>query len=290
MFWRRIFDHNPDFVTFSDKIATKDVFRQLTRPIDVPDTLWRGTDPAEFPESLMRDDVVVKHNSGYNQNWFFHARGTDRLEFEAACRQWMSAPFGQHERQWAYSAVDRQIFAEAVISKDPRDLAEIKVQVIDGEVYYAMIYVGEKTEDSKSAIFSETGQRLKVTNSVTPKRPGHALPEDFRVPDCYDVAMEAAREIGAHQDYVRVDFIVADGRLYGGEVTVYPSAGLMTNSDPDVLQDMANHWKLDKTWFVRTKKSGWMEIYRQSLIEHLKRLEDKSLEPQNLATAQVPEI
>lgn len=102
--------------------------------------------------------------------------------------------------------------------------------------------------------------------------------------------MEAAREIGAHQDYVRVDFIVADGRLYGGEVTVYPSAGLMTNSDPDVLQDMANHWKLDKTWFVRTKKSGWMEIYRQSLIEHLKRLEDKSLEPQNLATAQVPEI
>lgn len=269
MFWRRLFDHNPAFVTFSDKIAVKNVFAAISNPVATPKTLWHGGEVEAFPDDLMHRDVVAKHNAGYNQNWFFAERGHDRHAFETEARKWLAKPFGAHERQWAYAQVPRQIMAEEVISHHPADMHEIKVQMVGGRVYYAMIYVGEKTQDSRSAIFDAHGNRLSVTNSVTPNRPSHALPASYEVPDCYGDAMAAASEIAQDLDYVRVDFMVCDGKLFGGEVTVYPSAGLMTNSDPAVLQDIADQWPLDRSWFVSTKQSGVMEQYRRRLIAHL---------------------
>ena len=226
------------------------------------------------PETiLMRDDVIAKQTAGCNQNWHFAQRGKDREAFERKFDAWLGEPFGQRRLEWAYSIAPRRVMAEELVCADPCTIQEIKVQVIGGQVYYAMIYNGEKTLKAQSAIFAESGERLSVTNSITPIRPSHALPESFRVPECYGRAMKAAREIGRDLDYVRVDFMVADGELFGGEITPYPSAGLMTNSDPEVLRDMGKTWPLKKSWFYQTPQMGWRERYRREFCKFVDRVE-----------------
>ena len=68
MLWRKIIDHNPLFVTLSDKLAAKDHVRRACPELMVPRTLWRGRDPDQIPDELLAGDVVVKTNHGCEMN------------------------------------------------------------------------------------------------------------------------------------------------------------------------------------------------------------------------------
>lgn len=132
-----------------------------------------------------------------------------------------------------------------------------------------MVYVGEKRPGTRSAIFDPAGRRLSVTTSLVERNPGSALPADYRLPPGYALAMEAARTVAEGTDYMRVDFMCADGEVFAGEVTVYPTAGLMTNSDPAVMAEMGARWDLRRSWFAATEQRGWRKVYRRVLLAEL---------------------
>ncbi len=267
MFWRRVFDRNPDFVKFSDKLWTKELFR--ASGVAVPETLWSGTDPADMPKGLFRPDVVVKMRAGVDRNWFFARRLGTREEFTAAFRHWLRRRPTTSLGEWAYSHVTPMLFAEPLISPPGERIDEFKVHLFGGRVFYTVVYLDEKKPRSLSAIFDEDGRRLKVTNSVVKRDPSRALPADYRLPDCYAAAMQAARAVASRTDYLRVDFMHFGGRLYGGEVTVYPTAGLMTNSDRAVMAEMGRRWDLRRSWFVSAPQTGWRKAYQRALRAHL---------------------
>ncbi|MCX5521208.1 ATP-grasp fold amidoligase family protein [Kaistia defluvii] len=270
MFWRRVFDRNPAFIAHCDKLQAKRLFQQ--QDVAVAEVLWQGTDPADLPASLRDADVVVKMNAACDRNWFFRHRRSDAALFLATCQGWLQQTFGVEALEWAYGVAPKRLFAERMIAPDPRAIDEIKVHLFSGEVFYALIYRGEKTEDGRSGIFDAAGRRLRVTNSTVAKDPGRALPAQYRVPDCYSRALAVARRMAAGTDYLRVDFMVVDGKLYGGEITPYPSAGLMTNSDPAVLAQMGRCWDLRQSWFLATPQTGWRALYQAMLRRHVERL------------------
>lgn len=265
MFWRRVFDRDPRFVTYCDKLETKELFLAHAPDIDVAQTLWSGSDPAAMPPSLMGADTVVKSSSNSRANWFFGERPGDRDAFLATCRKWLSKPYGVKHGEWAYTQTRQTLFAERTIISDRTKLEDLKVHLFGGKVFYTLIYLGEKTPESRSAIFDEHGKRLTVTNTVVAKNPAKAAAASYRVPACYPVAMDIARKLARDNDYLRVDFMVADGKLYGGEITVYPTAGLMTNSEPDVLRKMGEAWDLRRSWFLSADHTGWRALYKRFL-------------------------
>lgn len=269
MFWRRVFDRDPRFVAYCDKLETKNLFLAHAPEVDVAETLWSGATPEAMPESLMSPNTVVKLSSGSRANWFFADNPGDANAFFAACRKWLAKPFGMRNGEWAYRKTRRILMAERTITSDRSKLEELKVHLFGGEVFYTLIYIGEKTPDSRSAIFDEHGRRLTVTNSVVAKNPARAASADYRVPECYPVAMDIARKLAKGSDYLRIDFMVAGGKLYGGEITVYPTAGLMTNSDPQVLKKMGECWDLRKSWFMSTAQSGWRALYKNVLMRSI---------------------
>jgi hypothetical protein len=265
MFWRRVFDHNPAFVRFCDKLATKEIFGALTPPLPTFETLWTGDRIEDLPATLYRPDVVVKHNAGCDRNWFFAHRGTDRHALAAACRAWMTTPYGTEQSEWAYGRARSTLLAEQVLEADPHKLVEFKVHLFGGEVFYAEAVMGIKTGKSRSAIFAADGRRLSVTTSVVARDPSRGLPADFALPDTFGAAMDAARQIARGLDYIRVDLAHVAGRLYGLEVTPYPTAGLLTNSDPAVLRRMGEAWDLGDSWFMRHAQPHWRGAYQRLL-------------------------
>lgn len=77
--------------------------------------------------------------------------------------------------------------------------------------------------------------------------------------------MDAASRVAGDLDYVRVDFMVVNDVLFGGEITVYPSAGLMTNSSRESLTEMARRWDIRGSWFLAKPQKGWRRIYARAL-------------------------
>ncbi|MEL7027446.1 MAG: hypothetical protein AAGO57_09500, partial [Pseudomonadota bacterium] len=69
--WRKIFDRDPRFPVFSDKLAAKDWVASLGLPIDIPKTFWIGTDAAAIPRAELRPGRVLKTNNATSTNLFF---------------------------------------------------------------------------------------------------------------------------------------------------------------------------------------------------------------------------
>ena len=266
MFWWRVFDHDPFHQACCDKLAGKEIFAALSDPVPSPETLWTGDRPEDFPQTLVRDDVVVKMTAGCRMNWFFAHQGHDRREFERTCRRWLARPYGRKQAQWGYGGVPRRLMAERMIAGNPQDIEELKIHCYNGKVNHVTVYRGEKTDHSGSAIFSGDGERANVFNTVAMHDPSRRLPDDYRLPACFGRAVDAARAISLGRDYLRVDFMLASGTLWAGELTAYPSAGLMGASDPRLIRSLANNWDMRLSWFVRTPQQGRLEAYRQRLI------------------------
>lgn len=217
MFWRRVFDRNPAFVRYCDKLAARAVLADVAPELALPEVLWVGTDPAAMPAELRRPDVVVKFNAGAGRNWFFadHPQSQQAPEaFVAAARRWLRRPHPRWLGEWAYSRVMPKIYAERLVAPRGEIIDEFKVHLFGGRVFYTVVYLREKTPQSQSAIFDDTGRRLAVTTTKPMRDPLRGLPADYRLPDCYGEALEIARRVAHGTDYLRVDFMHAGGRLY----------------------------------------------------------------------------
>ena len=269
MFWRRVFDTNPLHAIYCDKLAVKDVFTRICSELKVAETLWTSSDPVDLPIELMGQNVFVKTNNASSRNVSFPQNETSREEFFEQCRLWLSRPYKSWNREWGYSQIKPLLFAEQRIVAQKGTLEDLKIHLFGGKVYYTVIYHDEGMPGSRSAIFNKDGERLRVTNSVVQNSPDRALPEGYKVPKAYSRAMMIAEKIAAGSDYLRVDLMCDSNELYGGEITVYPTGGTMTNSDPAVLADMGRCWNLDLSWFMHTQHAGWRRWYQQVLRYHL---------------------
>ena len=58
--WRKLVDHNPIFVTLTDKLAAKRIARTRCPGLAVAKVLWVGIEPRALPMSLVTRDVAVK--------------------------------------------------------------------------------------------------------------------------------------------------------------------------------------------------------------------------------------
>jgi hypothetical protein len=56
---------------------------------------------------------------------------------------------------------------------------------------------------------------------------------------------------------VGADFLWNGSELYGGEITIYPAAGLKDPVDPAVHAYILDGWDLAQTHFLRAPQTGW---------------------------------
>jgi hypothetical protein len=68
----------------------------------------------------------------------------------------------------------------------------------------------------------------------------YAEPTPAPFPEGIDPAplLDMARRLSAGFDYLRVDFMVAEGRAWLGELTIYPGGGRSTNYRDDAAEEL----------------------------------------------------
>ena len=271
MFWRKVFDRNPLFVTFCDKLATKEYIRGRVPELRVPQTLWVGKDLRQAPRELFACGAMLKANHASSRNLFTDAADFDPDRAWAVARGWLRETYGIYHHEQAYFAVPKLLLLEELIPVQGAPLLDIKLRCVDGKAVSIGVFVDHQTPDQKFGTFTLDGSPLRLGHDSYSGRYA-PLPTDFQLPGICSQIVGFAERLSRGVDYCRCDFLYNGRDLYAGEITVYPTAG-MTRAAPkgqDGIDDLSNpYWDLRKSWFLSTPQHGWRGLYARLLGREL---------------------
>ncbi|MFA6153081.1 ATP-grasp fold amidoligase family protein [Mesorhizobium sp.] len=280
MLWRKIVDHNPLFVTLTDKLAAKDYIRGVSPDLKLPATLWSGSDPAAIPRDLLAGDVVVKVNHGCDMNIFVSDGRPDRAAIIHRTSRWLKRRFGVRNGEWSYLPIVPAVFVEERLALCGGTVAtDIKVHVCGGIISHVWV---EDTQADRSLLFDRNAMPLPGRDPDYP-REDQALPVSEQLLAYVREAISLAPRIAGDLDYIRVDFLVAEDGLYGGEIAVYTAAGYATWTNPAITKEIERCWQLGQSAFVRRQHRGVAHLYAEALrasIQSVARI-DAGLRPDN---------
>jgi hypothetical protein len=270
MLWRKIVDRDPKFVVFSDKLATKGYLQRICPDLPVPRTLWIGKDADAIPEEALRGDVFVKANHGYNFNYRTRGGRVDRAALKEKTDRWLGSVHGVSTGEWAYSRVEPKLFVEEAIGDAEGDLIEFNVRAGNGRAILGSVIGHNKTPNQWVVYLDRDGQ---PTAGATDKAgaPVPTLPDGLDVRRPYRLALRCTEKLSVGVDYARFDFMWNGTELYGGEITVYPSAGYQEIVDPTIHLAIMTGWDLRTSHFLTRPHTGISRIYADALRRRLER-------------------
>jgi hypothetical protein len=248
LLWRKILDHDPRFVRLSDKLDARAWAREHGVTAPAPEVLWVGTDPADMPDALLTDDVVIKTNHAWRQLHFVRDGLGDRAALDAKLRGWLAYDHSTHLSQWAYRHVPRRLFLERVVGRPGQPLEDLKFHMFAGRPL-RVTRLRRAPGVSEGQVYEpDADGALTLTGGKPTAVAGRAdLPPLKRL----DEMAEIARALASAFDYIRIDFLVDDDLFWLGEITVYPNAGLNAHNGADPGSPLSRDWDLRRSWFMR---------------------------------------
>jgi hypothetical protein len=255
MLWRKLFDRNPDFVTFSDKLACKRWIAERLPDLPIPRVLWDGERPEDIPQELIRTGVAIKANHGSTFNLLIRDTPPPREQVVETARRWLATEWGRRRGEWPYAQVPRRVFVEELIAPPPGEtLYDVKMHACAGDIAFCNLFTETKTPLQRSGRYAPDGTPL--AEAV----PGSgALPADTPLPPGFHRAVAFGRRLGRDMDYARLDFLVHGEQVFAGEITVFTAAGYRDFSPP-LAARIGPLWDLRRSWFLRegASRGGWL--------------------------------
>jgi hypothetical protein len=260
--WRKLVDHNPNFVALTDKLAAKRIARTRCPGVAVAKVLWVGTEPRALPMSLVTRDVAVKANHSSGSNVFVNDGEPGYMKIVWRAERWMARRHHRRHGEWGYRNVPQVIFVEEKLILGGGDLpTEIKVHAFAGGIGHVWI---ADTPGRRSRTYSADVRPLAIRDTVNPGEE-QELPDTPATRALIRQALDVAPRLLGRLDYARIDFMVAGGRLYFGEYTLYPGGGYDLWLDPALTERAEALWDLRQSHFLRKPHRGPLRLYADAL-------------------------
>ena len=262
------FDANPLFAMFGDKLLAKAWMARHVPELELASTLWVADTLADFRQQTLSQQSVIKLSRGCAKNLFLDNDNWEKTRIEAILKGWLRQSYRELLGRRFGPKTDKRIFAEAIISKDREHILDLNFFCCGGKVLFVVATTGEKTRHERVAYFAPDGRRIGSVEQ-DPAYRRNWLPPDFALPECYDQALKAAETLSRSIDFVRVDLMCADGRLFACEMTPFPGIGAYMQTA--LVEASMRSWDLRQSWFMQARHKGFMHLYQQALWRQLRR-------------------
>lgn len=224
--WRKLGDRDLSLAALTDKLYAKSLVLDLMGPSLVIPTLWHGRHlPSLPPWSL---PFIVKANHGCRQFVVVRCH-SDWRRAQKAAPTWLNSTYGRWLDEWHYRHAERTLIVEPFIGPDDGLPIDYKVYVFGGVAEVIQVHLDR---DARHRWIQFDREWRKLSNS------DEKIPVPTRLPEM----LTAAEQIAGNRDHLRVDFYEVNGRLWFGEVCLFPGSGL-DRFDPLSLDE-----KLGKFW------------------------------------------
>ncbi len=241
--WRITEDRRPLIGVACDKLASKRLVAERCPDVLIPEVFWKGDDLRELAEVDLKGRWVLKPNNGYGRVRFgegaVSAARAGELARETA--DWLEYPFqGRpgHRVEWGYTQAEKSFLVEEFVGDGELPPTDYKFRVFGGEVRQISVIEDFFGAASITAL-SPSWQRLSQGRSLYPVKEGA-----IEKPLSFRSMMSCASEVGALFDFIRIDFYDSPRGAIFGELTAYPSAGLMPTRPRSADLELGSHWVL----------------------------------------------
>jgi hypothetical protein len=251
--WRKVFDRNPEFSVFCDKLAARELARLRAPALRHARILWCGDDVEAIPLETLTPPFVVKPSN--QSNCIITVRQPGDLkpfEIRNSCRQWMAMPpHGAAVYEWGYRGTVRKIIVEQFLSRQKELVSPVNIKIFVFAGKARWIFYSDQHAEQRG-VYTPQWEPLPVDRW----RKGRleVLSMAVPAPPNLETMVASAEAIAAGSDHARVDLYDVDGSVFFGEITAYPYAGYTTwvrkgsRCDPyaprDIDDEFGAHWLL----------------------------------------------
>jgi len=172
-------------------------------------------DISRFPEAF-----VLKVTHGCKKNVFCKSKSEfDWNRSADLLKEYLKSNHYRLHREWAYKNIVPRIICEEYLTKRGETLYEYKFFCYDGVPRLVQI-IEDNLAIRRQSMFDLDLNLLEVTSSLPP------LLEPVAKPTHFEKMLEYASKLSGGFPFVRVDLFYVNTRVYFGEMTFYPSAGM----------------------------------------------------------------
>ncbi len=236
--WLKLYDRNPLYTKLVDKyevrkyIAEKIGEEYLIPLVGGP---WSSTDEIDF--AALPDQFVLKctHDSG----GVIICKDKSKLDIPAAKEKFakhLKRNYYWTNREWPYKNVPPRIIAEKYMEDETGGLCDFKFLCFNGRL---------RTEFTCTERYTKTG--LKVTffdenwNRLPFMRHYLSSEKEIHKPESFEEMKHISELLTENMAFARIDFYEVNGKLYLGEITLYPGSGL-EEFDPPEWDERIGSW------------------------------------------------
>ena len=223
---RRCLHPEPRWAELADKLAVREYVKSrvgekyLVPLIAVPETFTAAVFDA-LPSSFV---MKANHGSGFVE--IVHDKS--QTSYEALRRlvdRWLTTNYYCQSRERHYRTIKPRVYFEALLLEADGELpADVKMNMLgeglDGPIIYTVV-VADRFGNARGDVYDARWNRIDIAIGHFPRSAGD-VPQPENWPEMIDIATRLADGLG----HVRVDLYNVAGRIYFGELTFTPGAGV----------------------------------------------------------------
>ncbi len=209
--------HNANFTQLSDKYTARTYVGSKVGEQHLVKLLWHGTDPSAIPFDTLPAEYVIKTNHGSGQ--IIVVKGeADRRDIIGRLSVWLKSNYYWSCRECQYYHIKPRVMIEEYLrNQDGSGPLDYRFWCFKG--IPEVIQVDNRAHDI-NPFFDTKWNQLDLYYREGTSRPAMAQPSNF------EQMMLIASQLSAGFDFVRVDLYNVDGKIYFGEFTLTPTAGM----------------------------------------------------------------
>ncbi|MCC4622494.1 hypothetical protein LL965_21440 [Xanthomonas cassavae CFBP 4642] len=232
----------PVYQRLADKVAVRPYVAARIGTAHLIPMLLDTANPDDLLGLPQWRQTVIKANHGAGMVEVVREEpdAVQRQRLIARCGQWLRTDFSDMESEIHYHAIPPRILVEQYIGDAQQVPVDYKFHMFrqpDGSFRYVLQVIYGRFDTPKLSM------TFFVDNLHTPF---HRIRDDGRSPPCTPALLEQALELSkllaSDFDYVRVDWYIQQGKVYFGELTFTPGAGMVTGLERGLDRMMGDMW------------------------------------------------
>lgn len=248
--WLKLYYRRPDYTQYVDKYEVRSfVSKTIGEEYLVPLLgVWNSPKDIEFEKLPSKFVLKCNHNSGLGM---YICKNKDEIDVEQVVlglEKGLKQDYYLTGREWPYKNVKRKVIAEKfLVDESGIDLKDYKLYCFDGKVKLIMINSDRNSQSkTKADYFDENFNHISMTwgyeqSLNPPRKPAH-----------FEKMKTLAEKLSEGMPHVRVDFYVADDRVYFGEMTFFDGSGFDAFGEKKYANMLGEWIKLPKPIMEKT--------------------------------------
>lgn len=223
--WLKLYNRKPNYTTMVDKYAVKDYVADIIGEEHIIPTVgvWNSIDEIDWNE--LPNQFVLKTTHGGGGGGVVICKNKAEFDRNKACKILKKSMNGNiyiTQREWPYKNVPRRIIAEKyMIDESGYELKDYKFFCFNGKVECFKVDFDRFTSH-KANYYDRNAMLLPFWETVCPA--DHS--KIFDKPKNFNKMIEYAEILSKDIPFVRIDFYNINGKIYFGEITFFPAAGM----------------------------------------------------------------